>query len=88
MKTADQTLEDNLTAFMSSLDPDLGTMRRLAGSFVALFTETALALFVLEYALRKKGLLEEDELTSALYDAQDALQRIRSRGGITRAGNA
>ncbi len=80
MRTADERLEDNLRDFMSSLDPELGTLRHMAGGFVTLFTETALGLFVLEHALRRKGVLDDDDLAQALREAQAALHRIGSHG--------
>lgn len=88
MKSVQDTLEDNLASFVAALEPDLGKMRRVAPGFVACFAEAALVAIVLEYALRKKGLLADDEITEALAEAQDALKRVQGRGGLIRAGSA
>jgi hypothetical protein len=95
MKSAADVLEDDLTSFMSSLDPELNRMSDLSGELrdmvagmLGLFTQTALSIFVLEYAIREKGLVTSEEMRSALLAAQDVLQRIRARGGVLPAGNA
>ncbi len=87
-RTTIQVLEDNLMALMAELGPDLDRVRRIAPRFVTLFTETALSVVVLEHALRKKGVVHPDELTDALEEAQEAMQRIRRRGGMPFVGRA
>jgi hypothetical protein len=83
------TLENQLALFIAGLDADLDALREVAPRFVSLFTETTLSVLTLEYALRRKGVLDDDELTQAIVDAQDALQRIRRRrGGVPSAGLA
>jgi hypothetical protein len=88
MSDPDQVLEENLAIFISELEPELERLRELAPRFVALFTETTLSVLTLEHALRKKGVLAADEMTQAVIDAQDALQRIRARRRVAAAGTA
>jgi hypothetical protein len=88
MKTAAQALEDNLTCFMSALDPHLTDPEHVPSSILNLFTETALSLFVLEYALRKKGLLEWEEVSQALRDAEETVKRIQAHRGVMPVGRA
>jgi hypothetical protein len=83
-----EVLEDNLTALIAELGPDLDRVRSFAPRFVSLFTETALSVVVLEHALRKKGIVEPDEMTAALEEAQDAMKRIRGRASVGPAGRA
>jgi hypothetical protein len=88
MKTATETLEEQLAVFTAELAPDLDRLRHVVPRFVSLFTETVLSTIVLEHALRKKGLLGGDELTDALVEAQQAMKRIRARGMTNPAGRA
>jgi hypothetical protein len=87
MKSPTEILEQNLAGFMATLDPDLDDLRRLAPGLVRLLTETALSLFTIEYALRKKGLLAADEVADALVASQDVIERIR-RTGLMSVGSA
>ena len=87
MKTAEEILEGNLAGFIAALDPQLDAMREVAPGVVSLIAETALGLFVIEYALRKKGLLGSDEMADALIEAQEAVGQLRARGVVS-AGRA
>ena len=85
MKTAAQALEDNLVGFMSTLDPHV---RELPPRVMSVLTETVLGVFVLEYALRKKGLLHAEDVREALEDAQVVVERIQRHRGLTPVGSA
>jgi hypothetical protein len=81
-------LERNLADLIATLEPDLARLHQLAPRFTALFTETALGVLTLEHALRKKGLLEAEELATAVVEAQAALARVRRRFGVLPSGRA
>ena len=87
-RSALEVLEDNLASFVSGLDNDLATMKRIAPTFSALFAETALSVLVLEYALCKKGVLGGDDVGEALAEAREAVKRISARAELSRAGRA
>ena len=88
MRTPSEILEEQLSFFTAELAPDLDRLRDIAPRFVSLFTETALSAIVLEHALRKKGLLDGDDLTDAMLEAQEAMKRLRARGAMSEAGCA
>lgn len=88
MNSAGEILEDNLVSFVAGLDLDFAKLHEIAPRFLALFTEAVLSMLVLEYAIRKKGLLDDQELSDALLDAQTALERIRTKRGVIAAGRA
>lgn len=88
MTDSHRILERNLTDLISTLEPDLARLHELAPCFTALFTETALGVMTLEHALRKKGLLEAEELATAVVEAQEALVRVRRRSGVLPTGRA
>jgi hypothetical protein len=88
MTNTTELLEQSLSSFMSSLAPDLATLRELAPRFASLFTETALSVLVLEYILRAKGVIDDAEMESAINVAKEAVRRCGRRGGIVPAGSA
>jgi hypothetical protein len=88
MKTAEEMLEANLSGFIAALNPHMDRIREVAPGVVGLLAETALGLFALDYALRKKGLLDSEEMTDALTEAQEAVRRLRARGDVFSAGSA
>ncbi|TMA46789.1 MAG: hypothetical protein E6J83_05775 [Deltaproteobacteria bacterium] len=87
-RTPAESLEEHLRVFMAQLGPDLDRLRRFAPRFVSLFTETALAVIVLEHVLRKKGMIAEHDLSDGLGEALEVIKRLRARAVLSPAGRA
>lgn len=80
MNTSTEFLEKSLGALLEALDPDLDRLQRLSPALAKVLVETSVSVLVLEHVLRKKGLVDRDEVAVAVAEAQHLVRQLASRG--------
>ena len=81
MDAAADLFHSGLAALVESLDVDLRRLQQTSPGMASVLVQTTVTVLALEYLLRKKHLLERDEMLTAIAEAQQAIRHLAGQIG-------